>query len=130
MIEETEESNEEEFMREDTVFRIYTQLYSIYKKHGLIQQALKIGLETLFRFPNEPAAYQNLADGLWAGGLKNEAREILQRAVELFPDDSELLEFLQDVEHDMFDPDGGETLPLLGVILLAVLIQKKVGKKF
>ena len=129
MIEEIDENNEDEFLWEDIEFSILTELYSTYKQHGLIQLATKIALETFLRFPNDPASYQNLADGLWASGLKNETRQILQRAVELFPDDSELLAFLKDVEDDMFDPEGGETPPLLALILLTALIRKKFGKK-
>lgn len=80
------------------------------------------------KFPDDPASYQNLADGLWAIGLKNETREILQQAVERFPDDSELLAFLRDVEDDMDEPNGGEILGLL-LIVVAVSAHKKLGKK-
>ncbi len=130
MPEEIEQNNEAYFLWEDIAIRIYTELYSTYRQHGLIQTAIKIALETLLRFPNDPASYQNLADGLWASGLKNETREILQQAVERFPDDYELLAFLRDVEHDMDDPDGGETFHLFSLMLLTVLMHKTFKKKF
>jgi hypothetical protein len=86
------------------------------------------GTETLLRFPDDPASYRNLADAFWTVGWKHETREILQQAVERFPDDSELLSFLRNVEDDLNDPNGGEILGLL-LIVVAVSAHKKLRKK-
>jgi hypothetical protein len=37
---------------------------------------------------------------------------------------------LKDVEMICFDPGGGETPPLLALILLVALVRRKFGKKF
>ena len=59
-------------------------------KSGDGEEAMKIALGTLWRFPDDPASYQNLADAFWTMGWKNEAREILNAGVEKFPEDEEL----------------------------------------
>jgi hypothetical protein len=62
-------------------------------------------------------------------GWKQEAREVLKKGVEKFPEDEELKNLFQNVEGNMDDPDGGEKTPLLGLILLTALIYKQMRER-
>jgi len=125
-IREDDIPSQEEFARNDIALCLYTQLYAIYRGFGILPAAMKIALETLLRFPNEPEPYQNLGDAFWAMSWKNEAREIVSAGVEKFPEDEELRTFLRDIEDDIDNgpSTGGETL-LLGLILLGLIIRRK-----
>jgi len=46
-------------------------------------------------------------------GWVEEARKVVQKGVEKFPDDEELKTFLKDFENDLDDSPGGEILGLL-----------------
>jgi hypothetical protein len=62
-------------------------------------------------------------------GWKEEARDVLKEGLEKFPEDEELRQFSKDVDDDMDDPDGGVKPPLLGLMLLTAILQKKFGKR-
>ncbi len=63
-------------------------------------------------------------------GWSKEAREVLKKGVEKFPDDEELKTFLKDVEDDLDNdpPEGGELLGLF-LILVAASAHKKFKKR-
>jgi tetratricopeptide (TPR) repeat protein len=129
-VKEKDSPDQEEFLKEETAVCVYTELYSTFRQLGMLHVAIRVALETILRFPDDPASYQNLADGLWAIGLKQETKQLLQQAVERFPGDGELIAFLKDVEDDLDNdqPDGGEFLTLL-LIVAAVSAHKKLRKK-
>ena len=117
-------------LRKDTRICIYTEAYAALRESGMLQDAIRVALITLMKFPNDPEPFQNFADALWAIGLKQETKRILQLAVERFPGDRELIAFLEDVEDDLDNdpPNGGELLTLL-LVVVAVSAHKKFGKK-
>jgi tetratricopeptide (TPR) repeat protein len=109
--------------------RIYTGLYQTYRELRMLKEAMGIAVEGLKRFPDEdPALYQSLADAFLSMGWPNEAKKILKREIDKFPDDQELKEFLKKVEENMDDPDGGVNGSLLGLLLLAA-IHKKLRRR-
>ena len=96
----------------------------------MLNEAMGIALEGLKKFPDEePVIYQNLAEVLLAMGWPHEAIQILKTGIEKFPEDQELKEFLKQVEEYIDDPDGGENPPLLGLLLLAIIIIKRVRER-
>jgi hypothetical protein len=62
-------------------------------------------------------------------GWRKEVIEVLKKGVEKFPDDEDLKNFLKDVEDDMDDPDKGDKPPILGLLLIAAILFKKMRKK-
>jgi predicted Zn-dependent protease len=95
------------------------------------EEAVEISLDGLKRFPNEDSVlYHNAGAAFLAMGWVNQCIEILKKGVHKFPDDSELKEFLKNVENDLDNdpPDGGELLSLL-LIAVAISAHKKLKKK-
>ena len=88
---------------------------------------MRIGVEGITEFPYEdPILYHNVGAAFYEVGLKHESLEALRRGIEIFPDDKELKKFLNDLEDDLDDPQGGE---FLGLILLTAIMQKKLRRK-
>ena len=103
---------------------------SAYMELGMKREAIVAALEGLKRFPDEDSVlYYNAGAAFLGMGWRKEALEILNKGVERFPDDEELKDFLKQVEDDMNDPDKGDNLPFLGMILLMALIYKRGKKK-
>ena len=73
--------------------------------------------------------YFNAGIALSNMGMSSEAMETLKRGLKKFPDDEELKELLKELEDDSKSPDGGDTKPILGLILLALLIRHRLMKK-
>jgi tetratricopeptide (TPR) repeat protein len=108
---------------------IYTGLCSTYSELGMKREALEIALEGLKKYPDkDPALHQNVAATFLEMGWRDECMETLKTAIEKFPDDDELKNFLKDVEHDLDDPEGGETPPI-GAILLLIALLHRMGRK-
>jgi len=96
---------------------------------GMKKEAMEIALEGLTKFPNEDSVlYHNAGTTFLETGCVEEARNVVQKGVEKFPDDEELKTFLKDVENDLDDPPGGEILGSL-LIVAAVSAHKKLKKK-
>jgi hypothetical protein len=91
---------------------------------------MEIAMEGLKKFPDEdPVLYQNVAATFWEMGWHQETLEVLKKGIEKFPEDEELKKFLKDAEDDTDDPDGGVKPPVLGLILLMAILQKRFRKK-
>jgi hypothetical protein len=73
--------------------------------------------------------YQNVGATFLDLGWKEEAREVLKEGVEKFPEDEDLKQFFKDLNEDLDDPDGGIKPPILGLILLAAILQKRFRKR-
>jgi len=88
---------------------------------------MRIGIEGLTNFSDEdPILYHNVAAAFYEMGLKHESLEVLKKGIEIFADDKELKKFLNDVEDDFDDPQGGE---FFGLILLTALMHKQLRRK-
>ncbi len=109
---------------------IYAGMCSAYIDLGMKREAIVTALEGLKRFPDGyPVLYYNAGAAFMGMGWRKEALEILKKGAEKFPEDEELKEFLRDVEDDMDDPDKGDNPPILGLLLLMAIVQKRLGKK-
>jgi tetratricopeptide (TPR) repeat protein len=109
---------------------IYTGLCTAYLELGMKREAMEIALEGVKKFPDDdPALYQNVAATFFEMGWRKEVIEVLKKGVEKFPDDEDLKNFLKDVEDDMDDPDKGDKPPILGLLLIAAILFKKMRKK-
>jgi len=113
-----------------TGISIYTGLCHAYFQLGETRKAMEVALEGLKRFPDEdPALYQNVGATFLEMGWKDEAREVLKEGAEKFPEDEDLTTFFKDLTDDMDDPDGGIKPPMLGLILLTAILQKRFRKR-
>jgi len=109
---------------------VYTGLCSAYLELGMKREGTKIALEGLQKFPDEdPALYQNVGAAFWEMGWRQETIEVLKKGIGKFPEDEELKKFLKEAEDDTDDRDGGEKPPLLGLMLLMAILQKRFRKK-
>lgn len=115
--------------RTETGVCIFTGLCSTFLALDMKEEAMRVAVEGLTKFPDEDSAlYHNLATTLYELGWIGEAKEVLQKGVEKFPNDEELKKFLNDVENDLDDPDG-DIKPFLGLLILMALFRKKLRKK-
>jgi tetratricopeptide (TPR) repeat protein len=109
---------------------IYAGLCSTYMELGMKREGMEIALEGLNKFPDEdPVLYQNVGATFWEMGWRQETIEVLKKGMEKFPDDEELKKFLKDAEDDTDDPGGGVKPPVLGLMLLIAILQKRLRKK-
>lgn len=109
---------------------IYTGLCTAYLELGMKREAMEVALEGVKKFPDEdPALYQNVGATFLEMGWRKEVIEVLKKGVEKFPGDEDLKKFLKDVEDDMDDPDKGDKPPILGLLLIAAILFKKMRKK-
>jgi hypothetical protein len=102
-----------------------------WKTHGEMKcNGMEIAIEGLRKFSDEdPVLYQNVVATFWEMGWRNETIEVLKKGVEKFLEDEEPKKFLKDVEDDTDDPDGGVRPPVLGLILLMAILQKKIEEE-
>jgi chaperonin cofactor prefoldin len=91
---------------------------------------MEVAVEGLKRFPDEdPVLYQNVGAAFLEMGWKEEARDVLKKGLGKFPEDEDLKQFFKYLDDDMDDPDGGIKPPILGLMLLTAILQKRVGKR-
>jgi tetratricopeptide (TPR) repeat protein len=113
-----------------TGVQIYAGLCHAYFEMGEKRKAMEVALEGLKRYPNEDAIlYHNVGASFWEMGWKEEARDVLKEGLEKFPEDEELRQFFKDVDDDMDDPDGGINPPILGLMLLTAILQRRFGRR-
>jgi len=109
---------------------IYAGLCHAYFEMGEKRKAMEVALEGLKRYPGEDAIlYHNVGASFWELGWKEKARDVLKEGLEKFPEDEELGQFFKDANEDMDDPDGGIKPPVLGLMLLTAILQKRFGKR-
>jgi tetratricopeptide (TPR) repeat protein len=109
---------------------IYAGLCAAYMELGMKKEGMEIALEGLKKFPDEdPVLYQNVGATFWEMGWRQETIEVLKKGIEKFPEDEELKKFLKDAEDDTDNPDGGVKPPVLGLMLLMAILQKRLRKK-
>jgi len=87
------------------------------------------GEKGLREFPDEPYMYANLGQGYFEKGWTDEARNVLQQGLKKFPYDEQLKELLEKIDDETDDPDKGKKPPIIGLLLLLSIIQKRLGKK-
>jgi hypothetical protein len=73
--------------------------------------------------------YPNMGQGHFEMGWVEEARSILNEGLRKFPGDEDIENMVQKIEDETDDPDKGKKPPILGLLLLLSLIQKRVGRK-
>jgi lipopolysaccharide biosynthesis regulator YciM len=115
--------------RKNDISEIYDGLYSAYQEMGLRNEAMELVLQGLKEFPDVPHLYELLGRAFFERKWVNEAKEILEQGLRKFPSDEGIKELLQEVEDDLDDPQGGEKLPIFGLILLMTLIRRKLRRK-
>jgi predicted Zn-dependent protease len=109
---------------------IYAGLCSAYFEMGEKRKAKEVALEGLKRYPGEdPVLYQNVGATFLEMGWKEETIDVLKEGVEKFPEGEELRQFFKDANEDIDDPDGGIKPPILGLMLLTAILQKRFGKR-
>jgi tetratricopeptide (TPR) repeat protein len=114
----------------NTGISIYAGLCHAYFELGEKRKAMELALEGLKRYPGEDAIlYHNVGASFWELGWKEEARDVLKEGLEKFPEDEELGQFFKDANEDMDDPDGGIKPPILGLMLLTAILQKRFGRR-
>jgi len=120
----------EKFPNVDTGVSIFAGFCCAYMELGMKKEAMEIALEGLRRFPDEdPILYQNVGATFWGMGWRQETIEVLKKGIEKFPDDEELKKFLKDAEDDTDEPGGGMKPPVLGLMLLMAILQKRFRKR-
>ena len=95
---------------------------------GLVEAALEITEEGLREFPDVPIMYANLGQGYFEKGWTDEARNALQQGLKKFPYDEQLKELLKKIEYETDNPDKGKKPPIIGLLLLLSLIQKRLRR--
>ena len=97
---------------------------------GEKRKAMEVAVEGLKKFPDEdPVLYQNVGAAFLEMGWKEEARDVLKEGLEKFPEDDDLKQFIKYFDDDMDDPDGGIKPPILGLMLLTAILQKRFSKR-
>jgi tetratricopeptide (TPR) repeat protein len=123
----------EAWRRSPTIYEglcVYSGLCSSYMELGMKREAMEIALEGLKKFPDEdPVLYHNVGATFLEMGWREEAIDALKKGVKKFPDDEELKKFLKELEDNIDNPEDGEKLPILGLILLMALLYKKLRGK-
>jgi predicted Zn-dependent protease len=106
------------------------RLYISYRNMGLKNDALQVAEEGVREFPDDcPELYALLGNAYFEMGWVKEARSILNEGLRKFPDDEDIGDMLEYIEDETNDPDKGKKPPILGLLLLFILIQKRLGKK-
>jgi tetratricopeptide (TPR) repeat protein len=109
---------------------IYAGLCHSYFNIGEKRKAMEVAVEGLKRFPDEdPVLYQNVGAAFLEMGWKEEARDVLKEGLEKFPEDEDMKQFFKYLDDDMDDPDGGIKPPILGLMLLTAILQKRFRKR-
>ncbi len=107
---------------------IFEGLYCSYSSMGLKKEALEVALEGIKEFPDEePSLYAMAGEAYQELGWRDESIGILNEGLKKFPNDKELEEMLEETDGDSDDPDKAGKQPLLGVLLLTLLMQKRVN---
>ena len=92
--------------------------------------ALHIAEEGLQEFPDDhPVIYMGLGNAYFEMGWLEEARGILNEGLRKFPGDEVIESMLKRIEDETDNPDKGKKPPIIGLLLLLSLIQKRFGKK-
>jgi tetratricopeptide (TPR) repeat protein len=102
---------------------------------GYPHEALQYYEKAMALFSESPDMHTGLC--IYAGmcsayielGMKREAMVVALEGLKRFPDDEELKKFLSDIEDDMDDPDKGDNLPFLRLILIMAILQKRLRNK-
>ena len=107
---------------------LHARLYIAYHCMGLKNDALHIAEEGLREFPDDhPVIYMGLGNAYFEMGWLEEARGILTEGLRKFPGDEVIEIMLKRIEDETDDPDKGKKPPIIGLLLLLSLIQKKLG---
>lgn len=111
---------------------IYDGLFWTYFNMGLKNDAIQIASEGIRKLPDSHSClYGDLSRVYKEMGWVDEARDILKKGLEIFPEDKDLTELLKEIEDETDDPDKGNKPPILGLLLLSAIINKlKKGGRY
>ncbi len=88
---------------------LYHGLCHTYYAQGMLSDAISACIEGIRKHPTSQSKnYKDLAYGYYYGmGWTSETLDVIQKGIEIFPDDDELKEWLNKIENDMKDPNKG-----------------------
>ena len=93
-------------------------------------EALLIAEEGLREFPDDCSEiYMSLGDAYFEMGWLEEARGILTEGLRKFPGDEGIEIMLKRIEDETNDTDKGKKPPIIRLLLLLSLIQKRLLKQ-
>ena len=93
---------------------------------GFKNDALQVAEEGVREFPDDcPELYALLPNAYFEMGWVKEARNILNEGLRKFPGDEDIENMLECIEDETNDPDKGKKPPILGLLFLLSLIQKR-----
>lgn len=109
---------------------IYDGLFWAYFNMDLKNDTIEIASEGIRKLPDSHSClYENLSRVYSEMGWINEAKGVLKKGLEIFPDDENLKKLLKEIEDDANDPDKGNKPPILGLILLLSAIINKLNRR-
>jgi predicted Zn-dependent protease len=94
----------------------------------LKNDALHIAEEGLREFPDDhPVIYMGPGNAYFEMGWVEEARSILNEGLRKFPGDEDIENILERIEDETDNPDKGKKPPIIGLLFLLGIIQKRLG---
>ena len=106
---------------------IYNGLYWAYSDIGLEADALDLIQVAIRKYPTEDSQlYMDIGHEYFNRGWTEESIDILKKGLEIFSDDEEIKDLLEQIDDQLNDPDNGESPSTVAPIL--VLLQKE-GKQ-
>ena len=92
---------------------------------NLISDAIDIALDGLRKFSDEdPLMYNNVGAGYFEMGWLNEARDIVDKGLMIFPDNEILINLLEEIEDARNIPDKDNDLTFMLLLILVATIKK------
>lgn len=109
---------------------VYDGLFWAYFNMGLKNDVIQIASEGIKELPDSHSClYGDLSRVYKEMGWVDEARDIVKKGLEIFPDNNDLTELLKEIENETDDPDKGNKPTILGLLLLSVIINKLRKRK-
>ncbi|MCX5718231.1 MAG: hypothetical protein NTW44_08045 [Nitrospirae bacterium] len=104
---------------------VYDGLFWSYYNMGLKNDALEIAIEGIKELPDSHSRlYGDLSSIYKEMGWIDEAKDILKKGLEVFPEDNDLMELLKEIEDEENNPDNGKKPPIKEILIVAALIKK------
>lgn len=108
---------------------IYDGLFWAYFNMGLKNDAIQIASEGIKELSDSYSClYGDLSRVYREMGWVDEARDILKKGLEIFPDDKDLTELLKEIEDETDNPDNGKKPPF-GLLLILTSLLGRLNRK-
>jgi len=108
----------------------FNGLYWSYVGLGMLEDAVNIVRDGLSRFPAAGAdLYVDLGDGYYRKGWLQEAKDILEKGLKLYPDDEVLKEMLDTLNDEIDNPDAENKPSIEGCIIVLMKERHKSRRK-